>query len=160
MKTKQIITAAAIGLFTFNGFSQDATSPKQDVKHELSKKENKEAMKVAYITRELELTIEESEKFWPIYNAMEADLKALKKKNRPDKNKKIEDLTDEEVEAIMQNAFNMKAEEIKIRKSYHEKFKSVLPVKKVAKLYHIEKGMGKELKKGPHVPNHKPEHKH
>ena len=35
------------------------------------KKEKIEAMKVAYLTNELELTVEESQAFWPVYNELQ-----------------------------------------------------------------------------------------
>ena len=37
-----------------------------------NKKENIEAQKVAFITSKLNLTTEESQKFWPVYNEYES----------------------------------------------------------------------------------------
>jgi hypothetical protein len=47
-------------------------------------KENVEALKVAFITRHLNLTIEEAQKFWPAYNAYFEDLKKVRKDNKED----------------------------------------------------------------------------
>ncbi len=47
-------------------------------------KENVEALKVAFITRHLNLTSEEAQKFWPAYNAYFEDLKKVRKDNKED----------------------------------------------------------------------------
>jgi len=48
-------------LFTLTGFSQTHEEKRAQIK----------ALKVSFLTTELKLTTEESEKFWPIYNAYE-----------------------------------------------------------------------------------------
>ena len=155
MKMNKIIIASAIVLFTMNVNAQEKTKEvetnetqvqKVDRKAQMAKmKEQRAAMKVAYITKELNLTEEEAEDFWPINNKMEEELKALKKANKPaDKSKKIEDLTEVEVEDIMQKAFTTKEKEIEVRRAYHEEFKKVLGVKRTAKFYHVEKSAGKK----------------
>ena len=48
-------------LFTLTGFSQNKDEKREQIK----------ALKVSFLTSELNLTAEESEKFWPIYNAFE-----------------------------------------------------------------------------------------
>jgi Spy/CpxP family protein refolding chaperone len=73
-------------------FSSIATSqpmgppPAQKGKAELQgeKKENIEAMKIAFITNKLELSPEEAQKFWPVYNQYNEKLKDLRKKRRQD----------------------------------------------------------------------------
>jgi len=40
-----------------------------------------EAIKIAYITRELDLTPDESQKFWPIYNEYFAEIKKARQEN-------------------------------------------------------------------------------
>ena len=47
-------------------------------------KENVEALKVAFITRHFNLTIEEAQKFLPAYNAYFEDLKKVRKDNKED----------------------------------------------------------------------------
>ena len=125
-------------------------------------KDNK-AKRIAFISIKLELTVEEAEKFWPILNDMESELKVLRKqknKNKPEK-KKVSEMSDEEVDALMLAAFDNKQKELDIKRKYHEKFKSVIPVKKVAKLYHLEHEYRRKRKEDnkkpgnekPHNPN-------
>ena len=47
-------------------------------------KENVEALKVAFITKHLNLNAEEAQKFWPAYNAYFEDLKKVRKDNKED----------------------------------------------------------------------------
>ena len=45
-----------------------------------SKEERIQALKVAFITEELDLTPEQSQGFWPLYNELQGKLRQLKKK--------------------------------------------------------------------------------
>ena len=47
--------------------------PKMGDRAEIEKKKEKiEAIKVAYISEELELTVAESQAFWPVYNELQS----------------------------------------------------------------------------------------
>jgi len=123
-------------------------------------KDNK-AKRIAFISIKLELTVDEAEKFWPILNEMESELKVLRKqkhKNRPEK-KKVSEMSDEEVDALMLAAFDNKQKELDIKRKYHEKFKSVISVKKVAKLYHLEHEYRRKRKENNNKPGNEKPHK-
>jgi hypothetical protein len=111
------------------------------------KKENKEAIKIAFFTSKMNLNTEESRVFWPVVNEMENELKNLKDKNAHGrmvlKDKKIEDFSDEELEKMMDTKIQMGKEKVDILVKYHEKFKEVIPIQKLAKYYQA----GKEFKK-------------
>lgn len=66
-----------------------------------------QALKVAYVTKELNLTSEEAEKFWPVYHAYNGELRKI----RVDKTQDV--LTQEE---------NM----LNVRKKYQGEFRKVL----------------------------------
>ena len=98
--------------------------------------------KIAFLTREIGITPEEGQKFWPVYNqineqreqAMFKVFKAYKelsegiKKGRPEK--EISNLLDIYIAA--QNA------QKEVETGLAERFKSVIPVEKVARLYIAE----------------------
>ena len=111
------------------------------------KKENREAIKIAFFTSKMNLNTEESRVFWPVVNEMENELKDLKNRNAHGrimlKDKKIEDFSDEELEQMMDARIQMGKEKVAILVKYHEKFKKVLSIQKVAKYYQA----GKEFKK-------------
>ncbi len=70
---------------------------------------NVESLKIAYITRELTLSPEEAQKFWPIYNNYVEELKSIRKERKDDN----------DILAIEENVLN-------IRKKYKPDFKKVL----------------------------------
>jgi hypothetical protein len=134
--TKRFITAVLFSLFIFTGagFAQEETDM-QD------RKENIETMKIAFITKKLDLTPQEAQKFWPVYNQYNDKAKELRKKRRQDNREtrmNFDELSDKEIEQAIDNDMTYRQKELDLQKEYHEKFKAVLPVKKVAKLYAAE----------------------
>ena len=105
-----------------------------------TQRENRKAQKIAFISTKLELSAEEAEKFWPVYNASEAEFKRLKKEHKAamGEKKKISEMSDTEVEKLLDTGLEIQQKELDIRKKYLVKFKEVLPMKKVAKLTRIE----------------------
>ena len=105
-----------------------------------TQRENRKAQKIAFISTKLELSTEEAEKFWPVYNASEAEFKRLKKEHKAamGEKKKISEMSDTEVEKLLDSGLEIQQKELDIRKKYLVKFKEVLPMKKVAKLTRIE----------------------
>jgi hypothetical protein len=103
--------------------------------------ENVESMKIAFITKKLGLTPEEAQLFWPVYNEYTDKLQDVKRKRRADiKDAKhnIEEMSDKDVERSVDNEMAYRQKELDVQKEYHSKFKAVLPIKKVAKLYQAE----------------------
>jgi Skp family chaperone for outer membrane proteins len=88
-----------------------------------------EAIKVAYITKELNLTSDEAAKFWPLYNQYFAELKKVREENRTD-----------------ELAFEEKA--LNIRKKYRTDFKKVLnDDNRVNKVFVIDRNFREMLRK-------------
>ena len=52
--------------------------------------------------------------------------------------KNQEEMTDKEMEQAMDNDFAFRQKELDLQTEYNSKFKAVLPIKKVAKLYQAE----------------------
>jgi hypothetical protein len=107
-----------------------------------------EAQKIAFITKELELTPQEAQVFWPVYNEFDAKRKALRDSfhtNAVKADKTIDELSDKEAAELADNQIIESQKLLDLRKEYHLKFKSALPIKKVLKLYEAERGFQKEL---------------
>jgi hypothetical protein len=111
-------------------------------------KKNIEAQRIAYITKELDLTPDESKVFWPVYNEYDAKRQKLKKSfkesgdfHKPDFDK----LTEKEANQILDNQIIEAQKFLDLRKEYHTKFRSVLPAVKVLKLYDAEREFQKML---------------
>ena len=88
--------------------------------NELSEKKQQDidALKVAFISRELELTPDEAQKFWPIYNQYSKELKSTVRED-------IDDLEREE-------------KVLNLRKHYREQFIKVIGNQRVKKMYGAE----------------------
>lgn len=105
-----------------------------------------EAQRVAYITNQLELTPEESQKFWPVFNQLKSEIKELKKSNRKSKKDiNLDSLSDQEIEELLNAQFDFEIKEIELKRSYFQKFKTILPIKKVAKLAMVDRAFKKEI---------------
>jgi hypothetical protein len=107
------------------------------------KKENKESRKIAFFTAKMNLNKEEAQNFWPVLNEMEAELKNLRKENIQGKmiikDKKAQEISDKELEELLDARIQIGKKQMEIKVKYHEKFKEVLPIRKVAKFYQANK---------------------
>tara|TARA_Y100001968_G_C19452582_1_gene769789 strand:+ start:118 stop:594 length:477 start_codon:yes stop_codon:yes gene_type:complete len=105
------------------------------------KGEDKEAAKIAFFTNKLALTSEESKTFWPVVNEMEKELKDLRiqMKDQIKRPKGEAEISDKELESMMDARMEMGKKQMDIKIKYHEKFKEILPIRKVAKYYEATK---------------------
>ena len=90
-----------------------------------------EALKIAYITNKLNLSPEEAQKFWPIYNNYSLELKVARMKAMNNNSSEIE--LDEAL--------------LNIRKKYSVQFGQVLPPAKVDTFFKSEKEFGHFVQK-------------
>ena len=116
------------------------------------KREKVKALKVAYITEQLELTTDEAQKFWPIYNAFDenqAELRHEKMRAILDRFKpgNVEKLSEKDasnsliqMEKIEEDLFNLK-------KKFIKDLQSVISAKKIIKLKKAEEDFNRELLK-------------
>ncbi len=114
-------------------------------------KEKINAQKVAYITKELDLTPQEAQVFWPIFNEFEAQRRQINQefvgKNIEERVLDINTLTDKEALEMADNQIILAQKLLDLRKKYHAEFKKVLSAKKLLKLYQAEKDFNKYLLK-------------
>lgn len=114
----------------------------------MDKKDKAEAMKIGFITNKLNLSEDEAKRFWPVYNQYQDELSSLRQKRRGDRREAKQDfdqLSDKEVEKVVDDEIVFRQSELDIIKKYHAQFKQVLPIKKVARLYQAEEDFKKEL---------------
>lgn len=108
-----------------------------------SKEERIKALKVAFITEELALTPEQSQNFWPLYNELQGKLKALKK-NRI-KRPNLDEMSDKELEVLLEEHLKMEEEKHALHRTYSERFKEVITIRQIVKLMQAEHRFRKEL---------------
>lgn len=108
------------------------------------KKEKIEALRVAFITQQLNLTSDESQKFWPVYNEYQDKARAARREFKTTTNSFT---TDKEAQEFLDAELLFKQRELNLYKEYYDKFKKILPLKKVAMLRQAEEEFKKELLK-------------
>ncbi|MCK4853012.1 MAG: hypothetical protein KAT31_02090 [Bacteroidales bacterium] len=99
------------------------------------------SMKIAFITDRIELSPEEAEKFWPLYNENEKkkqELSGYRKMRSRNFSQQMENLSDEEVEEMIDNIIETRKKEAQLSAEFHEDLKNILPPKKIMKLYITE----------------------
>lgn len=109
------------------------------------KKERVEAMKVAFITQKLDLSPEEAKVFWPVYNQYQDELEQLRKNRRENAKQNMDDLSNAEIEKMVDGEIGYRQAELDLLKKYHPQLKKVLPIRKVARLYRAEEEFKRQL---------------
>jgi Spy/CpxP family protein refolding chaperone len=114
------------------------------------KREKIESMKVGFITQKLNLTTEEAQKFWPVYNRYNDELEKSRKQFRGkvlEERKNIDNMTEKEAEKALEDMLAYRTSEVELTRKYTEEFKKVLPAQKVVKLFIAEQEFKRELLK-------------
>ncbi|MBU3663868.1 MAG: hypothetical protein FGM41_11830 [Bacteroidetes bacterium] len=140
MKKYLIIIAIAFGLANFT----KAQNPRAD------KKEKIESLKVAFITEKLDLSVEEAQKFWPVYNKYTAELEKSRKDFRGQmvgELKNLDQMSNAEADKALRDMIEFRSKELDITKQYTNEFKKVIGPQKAVKLFVAEQEFKKELLK-------------
>lgn len=105
-----------------------------------------ESQKIAYITGELQMTPEEAQTFWPLYNAYQAEKEALRDRDykqwRTDREEPI-DLA--QLDERMKHRFAAERAQTDLDEAYYEKYKTVLPPEKVVGFYRAEREFRRKM---------------
>lgn len=98
-----------------------------------------ENAKIALITNRLNLSPEQGQQFWPLYNEFDAKKKELRKNYRKLVNE-INTLTtsDDKILANLKETLNLQQKEVDLQKEYMSRFLKVINVRQVAELYKAE----------------------
>ncbi|MGN6511700.1 MAG: hypothetical protein ACTHLD_19705 [Chitinophaga sp.] len=114
----------------------------QDARQEsaAAKQDKVKSLEILYISKELDLTPEEAQKFWPVYNKYTKEVNALISERRK-KTKELKNVprTDAVAEAAMDKELDYERKMLDIRTRYKQEFMKVLPARKVSNLYRAER---------------------
>ncbi|QNA45100.1 hypothetical protein [Lacibacter sediminis] len=115
---KKIMTMMLVLAFNLTGYvyAQDQPDPKD---HEKIK-----ALEIAFISRKLNLTSDEAQRFWPVYNEYKRDVNQvmLTQRNNPNK-----DVVDDEQRIL------------DVRKKYRDRFVGVIGQPRMNKFFQAER---------------------
>ncbi|MEJ7740957.1 MAG: hypothetical protein WKF97_26360 [Chitinophagaceae bacterium] len=116
---KQIlIIISLLSWFAVAGFAQQE-----------NQKGRLEALKIAYLTKQLNLSIQEAQKFWPIYNKYNLELRDVRRQNRN------------------MDVIDMEEKVINIRKRYKNEFSHALPGERVNQFFKVDKEFNNYLQR-------------
>ena len=102
-----------------------------------------DAQKVAFFTRQLDLSAEEAKLFWPIYDEFTEKRDTIVEQRNTitrDVGRNFRNMTEEELEEAGDRLISLNLQEAELKAEYHEKFKQVLTPSKVVRLYNAENG--------------------
>jgi hypothetical protein len=114
----------------------------QDVELSSTVKEKIESEKIAFITKKMDLTPQESQSFWPVYNQYRKELEATRQDKKDllhDAKKNYDKMTDAEIEKAIVESFQMEQHELDLKKKYYIEFKKTISSRKIVKLYRAER---------------------
>lgn len=139
MKTKLIVLLFII--ISITTFGQRGSNFKD-------KKEQIKALKVAFITTELNLTSDEAAKFWPVFNAFDDKQHEIRKQKFKNLiNNNSTNLTEKEATTILIQMESDEEDLYLLRKKFMFSLKNILPATKILKLKKAEEEFSKKLLK-------------
>ena len=114
------------------------------------KRDQIKAMKVAFLTTELNLTSIEAEKFWPVYNAYDDKQFELRHQKMKTYARKLNDgsldnMSDREALAFLNQIESTDEEQYVIRKKFNSALRNILPPTKILKLRKSEVDFDRKL---------------
>ena len=141
MKTKFILPIIIL-FVTSLSFSQGFRDKKEKVK----------ALKVAYITEQLDLTTDEAQKFWPVYNAFDdkqgelrhEKMRAILDRFQPGN---VDKLSEKEASALLIQMEKIEEDLFNLRNKFIKDLQGVISAKKIIKLTKAEEDFNRELLK-------------
>ena len=119
MKKYLLILTLLLGSFSM-AFAQE-NQPGDDQ----AKQERLKALYVAYVTKQLDLTPEEAQRFWPVHTQFETDLKSVKAS--------LSELDKEQAR-------------LDIKKKYQENFTKILGANRCERFYRLSQEFGQKLR--------------
>lgn len=134
MKTITKLTLCMSVLCMINAQTFAQGQPESNIQG--NKGEKIEALRIAFISQQLNLNPQEAQKFWPVYNQYHNDLKTLHQNFKMDANG--------QVDANRQLDFEQK--KLDLKKKYKNEFDGALGKDKVNQLYNLEHKFQEKLK--------------
>ena len=131
---KKIISIFIATFFIGGAFAQMPEGPGS---------ERIESLKIAFLSEKLELTPEESQTFWPLYNELQTKMKTLRPEHA--RKREVKSMTDAEAETFILKNFEMEEQRIALKREYFQKLKEILPIRKIARIEPAERQFKRRL---------------
>ncbi len=131
---RTIITILLVAM-SLHSFSQDN-----------DRRERIKALKVAFITEQLELTSTEAQKFWPVYNDFEEKEEQLRKESYYKRKEiDVESLSEREAKKMIEDMIVTEIKKQELRETFIKDLQKILSSKKIIKLKISEDQFNKRM---------------
>lgn len=115
-------------------------------------RERVKALKIAHITEQLDLSSEEAQEFWPIYNTHEKTMEALRKNERKSiraikQADGLDNISEKEASDFITSHLTTEEQKLIARKRLISDLKNIIPDKKILKLVKAEMDFNRRLLK-------------
>lgn len=148
---RNLIFSLALMMFLLGSLTLSAQDgEKRDPKKQMFNKDQIVSQKIAFFTKFLDLTPEEAQKFWPVYNACQQEMEKARKETRKSaftlsKALKEGDKTDEEISSLAETYYGNLDRENSLQKLHYAEYQKVLPIKKAARVRLLEEQFTRNL---------------
>lgn len=132
-------------MWLLGGTVAQAQTQKETPEERKERLEKIDNAKIAFITEKLSLSSEQAQRFWPIYNELNAKKSELRKKSRSFREENLSTMTDEQVRTGLENRLNYRQRELDLDKEYMDRYLRVISPKQLAQLYRSEREFTKLL---------------
>lgn len=122
-------------LFSFALLAQEGESPLRD---------KIEQYRIQFITQKMDLSVEEGQRFWPLYNAYQKELGQIQDHRRQQfirrrlGGDKLETLSESEIESLVLEELDRLAGIAELKKRYYSQFKQAVGIRKTARFFQAE----------------------
>jgi hypothetical protein len=114
-------------------------------------KEKIKELKIAFLTEKLDLSVEEAEKFWPVYNKHDDVLRKIRTEEHSKIRKKIknagslDNITNADAEKLVKDKLELEARLLKENEAFITALSTFLPYQKILKFNIAEREFGRKL---------------
>ena len=130
---KKILLILVFTIFSLNAIAQGGRGEKL------------KALKIAFITERLDLTENEAQGFWPIFNAFEEERRMLLYTEKEKLRQINNDLTDEEAEKLLNDLLKFEEEKVKLKNDFYRDLLKAIPAKKILLLQKTEEDFKRQM---------------
>ncbi len=137
----------AILIFSLVGMFAVAQPPGPPHKEGHKPTEKLKALHRAYVNDKLDLNEEERTFFWDAYGSFKKRERQLMKELRPKKRPNLRELSDEDLEAMLERKLLFEEKRASLRREFVNILKQKIPIRKIIHLEKIERDFKREVMK-------------
>lgn len=107
-------------------------------------REKIKALKTAHITEGLNLTPQEAQKFWPVYNKYEKKRRQLHRQEHADI-ENIECISEDKAKKMLDEYVRLEREDYLLKKQYFQELSTILSAQRIIQLKKVEEDFNRKL---------------